>query len=71
MAQRDDRYREAIQRTLIEVGPVADGVLKPKWMEGVPDDDTETLFGVSIEQTRAFAMQALSRRLKVIGLMAA
>ena len=71
MAQRDDRYREAIQRTLVEVGPIADGVLKPKWMEGVPDDDTETLFGVSIEQTRAFAMQALSRRLKVIGLMAA
>jgi ribonucleoside-diphosphate reductase beta chain len=71
MAQRDDRYREAIQRTLVEVGPVADGVLKPKWMEGVADDDTETLFGVSVEETRAFAMQALSRRLKVIGLMAA
>jgi ribonucleoside-diphosphate reductase beta chain len=71
MAQRDDRYREAIQRTLVEVGPVADAVLKPKWMDGVPDDDTETLFGVSVDETRAFAMQALSRRLKVIGLIAA
>jgi ribonucleoside-diphosphate reductase beta chain len=69
MAQRDARYREAIQQTLVEVGPVADGVLKPKWMDGVPDDDTETLFGVSVDETRAFAMQALSRRLKVIGLM--
>jgi ribonucleoside-diphosphate reductase beta chain len=71
MAQRDERYGEAIQRTLVEVAPVADAVLKPKWMDGVPDDDTETLFGVSVEETRAFAMQALSRRLKVIGLIAA
>ncbi|WCB92423.1 ribonucleoside diphosphate reductase small subunit [Baekduia alba] len=71
MAQRDPKYGEAVQRTLVEVGPVADGVLKPKFMDGVADDDTETLFGVSVEETRAFAMQALSRRLKVIGLMAA
>jgi ribonucleoside-diphosphate reductase beta chain len=71
MAQRDDRYRTAIQRTLTEVAPIADAVLKPKWMGDVADDDTETLFGVSVEETRAFAMQALSRRLKVIGLMAA
>jgi ribonucleoside-diphosphate reductase beta chain len=45
MAQRDPRYVEAIQRTLVEVGPVADAVLKPPWMEG--DDDEQTLFGVS------------------------
>src|SRR6476661_5931780 len=32
MAGRDGTYREAIQRTLIEVAPVADGVLKPKWV---------------------------------------
>jgi ribonucleoside-diphosphate reductase beta chain len=69
MARRDDRYREAIQRTLTEVAPVADGVLKPKWMGDVTDDAT-TMFGVSVEETRAFAMQALSRRLKVIGLLA-
>jgi ribonucleoside-diphosphate reductase beta chain len=30
MAQWGEVYREAIQRTLVEVGPVADGVLKPK-----------------------------------------
>jgi hypothetical protein len=34
------------------------------------DDEEQTLFGVSVEETRAFAMQALSRRLKVIGLLA-
>jgi ribonucleoside-diphosphate reductase beta chain len=67
MARKDDRYKEAIQRTLVEVGPVADAVLKPKWMEGMTDEDT-TLFGVSVEETRAFAMNALSRRLKVIGI---
>jgi ribonucleoside-diphosphate reductase beta chain len=69
MARRDPRYGEAIQRTLIEVGPAADGVLKPKWMDEA--DDQETLFGVSVDETRAFAMQALQRRLKVIGLAAA
>jgi ribonucleoside-diphosphate reductase beta chain len=69
MARRDDRYRDAIQRTLVEVGPVADGVLKPKWMGDASDQDT-TMFGVSVEETRAFAMQALTRRLKVIGIIA-
>ena len=34
MAREDPRYGEAIQRTLAEVGPVADGVLRPKWSEG-------------------------------------
>jgi ribonucleoside-diphosphate reductase beta chain len=67
MAERDPKYREAIQRTLIEVGPAADGVLKPKWMHGMADDEP-TPFGVSMNDTRAFAMTALSRRMKVIGL---
>ena len=66
MTQRDERYREAIRRTLVEVAPVADGVLKPKWME--EDDTAAELNGVSVDETRAFASQALSRRLKVIGL---
>ena len=66
MAERDDRYREAIQRTLVECGPAADGVLKPPWMEDAGDD--VQVFGYSIEETRAFAMKALDRRLKVIGL---
>ena len=69
MARRDPRYVTAIQRTLTEVAPVADGVLKPHWMEG--GDDEQTLFGVSVAETRAFAMKALERRMKVIGLLQA
>jgi ribonucleoside-diphosphate reductase beta chain len=63
MARTDTRYAEAIQRTLVECGPAADGVLVPPWYE-----DGMELFGVSIEETREFAMKALGRRLKVIGL---
>jgi ribonucleoside-diphosphate reductase beta chain len=63
MAEADSRYREAIQRTLVEAGPAADGVLTPPWYE-----EGMELFGVSLEETRAFAMKALERRLKVIGL---
>ena len=62
MARTDPRYVEAIQRTLVEVGPVADGVLKPHWMEG--GDDEMTLFGVTVAETRAFAMKALERRIR-------
>jgi ribonucleoside-diphosphate reductase beta chain len=70
MAREDPRYGEAIQRTLVEVGPVAEGVLKPKWIpEDVPDD--EAIFGASVDETRAFALHALERRLKVIGLATA
>jgi ribonucleoside-diphosphate reductase beta chain len=63
MAQRDDKYREAIVRTLGEAGPVADGVLTPPWYE-----EGIELFGYTLEETREFAMKALERRLKVIGL---
>jgi ribonucleoside-diphosphate reductase beta chain len=63
MAEADPRYRDAIQRTLVEAGPAADGVLTPPWYE-----EGMELFGVSLEETRAFAMKALERRLKVIGL---
>jgi ribonucleoside-diphosphate reductase beta chain len=69
MAREHPRYVTAIQRTLTEVGPVADGVLRPPWMTG--DDDEITLFGVSVAETRAFALKALERRLKVIGLLQA
>jgi ribonucleoside-diphosphate reductase beta chain len=65
MALQDDRYREAIQRTLAEALPVADGVLEPPWAES--EEDWE-MFGASREETHAFAAQALTRRLKVIGL---
>jgi ribonucleoside-diphosphate reductase beta chain len=69
MAREDPRYGAAIQRALIEAGPIAEGVLRPKW---VPEDvgDNVVLFGASVDETRAFAMQALERRLKVIGLAA-
>jgi ribonucleoside-diphosphate reductase beta chain len=63
MAQADERYRDAIQRTLIECGPAADGVLQPPWYE-----EGTQVFGVDMDETRAFAMKALERRLKVIGL---
>ena len=69
MAQRDPKLTEAIQRTLAEVAPVADGVLRPKWFDGT--DDEPMLFGVSVGETRAFAMKALERRMKVIGLVTA
>ena len=69
MAREDPRYVSAIQRTLVEVGPVADGVLRPPWMTG--DDDEMTLFGVSVAETRGFALKALERRMKVIGLLQA
>src|SRR3954454_19815104 len=69
MARRDPRHGEAIQRTLVEIAPIADAVLRPPWMEG--EDDEQTLFGVSVAETRAFAMRALERRMKVIGLMQA
>src|SRR5829696_2045688 len=69
MARRDPRHVAAIQRTLAEVAPVADGVLRPKWFDGADDDPM--LFGVSVQETRAFALKALERRMKVIGLVAA
>ena len=59
------RYKEAITRTLAEVAPVAEGVLRPKWIGA--DQEDEVMFGVSVTETRAFALQALTRRLKFIG----
>ncbi|OJU83748.1 MAG: hypothetical protein BGO11_05840 [Solirubrobacterales bacterium 70-9] len=64
-ASEDERYKAAIQRTLEEALPVADGVLLPPWAEG--GDDFE-LFGYSLDETRQFAATCLMRRLKVIGL---
>lgn len=68
MARADPRYVTAIQRTLAEIAPVAEGVLRPKW---APEDENEEVFGVSAVQTRDFALRALERRMKVIGLVAA
>jgi ribonucleoside-diphosphate reductase beta chain len=71
MVAEDPRYKEAIQRTLEAALPLADNVLKPKWMDGMDDEETVTLFGVTVDETRDFAAQALTRRLKVIGLVPA
>jgi len=64
-AAEDERYKQAIQRTLEEVLPVADGVLSPPWAP--PDEDYE-VFGYSLAETREFAATCLMRRLRVIGL---
>jgi ribonucleoside-diphosphate reductase beta chain len=68
MARRDERHERAIQRTLVEIAPAADAVLRPPW---APEDDEVALMGASVAEVRRFAMTALSRRLKVIGLQAA
>jgi ribonucleoside-diphosphate reductase beta chain len=65
MAHEDDRFKQAIQRTLEESLPVADGVLSPPW---APEGDDWELFGYSLAETRKFAGTCLMRRLKVIGL---
>jgi ribonucleoside-diphosphate reductase beta chain len=64
-ASEDDRYKAAIQRTLEESLPIADGVLSPPWVD---DPENWELFGVSAVETREFAGRALMRRLKAIGL---
>jgi ribonucleoside-diphosphate reductase beta chain len=64
-ASEDERYKAAIQRTLEESLPAADGVFLPPWAEG--GDDFE-LFGYSLAETKQFAATCLMRRLKVIGL---
>jgi ribonucleoside-diphosphate reductase beta chain len=64
MARQDDRYREAIRRTMAESLPLADGVLDPPWPE--EEDVGDRLYGR--EETHAFAAKALARRMKVIGL---
>ena len=69
MVRRDPAHVDTIRRTLALVAPAADGVLRPKWFEG--GDDEPLLFGVSVSETRAFAMKALERRLAAIGLATA
>jgi ribonucleoside-diphosphate reductase beta chain len=65
MANEDARYADAIHRTMQEALPAADKVLSPPWAQ---EEEDYEMFGVSLEETRNFAAQALTRRLKVIGL---
>jgi ribonucleoside-diphosphate reductase beta chain len=65
MASADERYRAAIQRTMAEALPIADQVLDPPWPE---EEDNTDLYGADRAETHDFAAQALTRRLKVIGL---
>ena len=67
MAREDQRYAKAIQDMMAEALPIADKVLDPPWAE---DEGDWEMFGVSKEETHAFAAQCLTRRLKVIGLAA-
>ncbi len=64
MVRESPRYRDAMQRTMAEALPVADQVLDPPW----PEEEDSELFGASRDETHDFAAQALTRRLKVIGL---
>jgi ribonucleoside-diphosphate reductase beta chain len=66
MAARDPRYADAIRRTLSETLPAADGVLRPPWVD--PADEDAVTLGSTVRQTREFAVTALSRRMKAIGL---
>jgi len=63
----DERNLKVIQGMLEKATPVADGVIDPPWAE----EDDWNLFGVSRDETHAFAAQCLARRLKVIGLVPA
>ncbi len=64
MAERDPRYRDAIQRMIVESAPAADGVLLPPWYE-----EGDDLLGVDPQETREFATRALDRRMRAIGLV--
>ncbi len=66
MAAEDPRHRASIQRALTEVMPTVEGVLRPRRIPAGVDVDPVT--GTRVDASRAFAMRALSRRLKVIGL---
>jgi ribonucleoside-diphosphate reductase beta chain len=65
-ASADPANADAIRSTLARCLPIADGVLRPKYLS--PDDDDVPVLGSSVADGRAFAATALERRLKAIGL---
>jgi ribonucleoside-diphosphate reductase beta chain len=64
-AGRDRALAERMRTTLIELLPVAAGVLVPPGYD--PHGDWELLGGYSAEEVNGFAFQCLTRRLKAIG----
>jgi ribonucleoside-diphosphate reductase beta chain len=65
MVGHDPAFKTTIQNTVESSLQVADEVLSPPRLEDTNDYD---FFGINVDETRAFAAQALTRRLKVIGL---
>ena len=61
---KDPHLREVATNKLIELIPVAAGVLVPKGA----DPQSYTILGYTNEETNTFAFTALTRRLKVIGI---
>jgi ribonucleoside-diphosphate reductase beta chain len=61
---KDPAHRERISRRLMELIPLAAGVLVPPGA----DPDNYEILGYSNEETNTFAFNALTRRLKVIGI---
>ncbi len=66
MVARSPELRVRVERMLAESVPIASEVLRPKWM--APQQEDEGFFGFSVSEVRAFALQALQRRLRAIGL---
>lgn len=62
--RRDPAVVERVQATLGELIPIAAGVLVPP---GVEDPANYEIFGRTSDEVNTFAFNALSRRLKVIG----
>ena len=64
-AGRDEALGQRMQRTLMELLPIAAGVLVPPGYD--PHGDWELLGGYSADEVNSFAFQCLTRRLKAIG----
>ncbi|HET6506687.1 MAG TPA: ribonucleotide-diphosphate reductase subunit beta [Baekduia sp.] len=63
-ARQDPALARRIQQTLAELIPIAAGVLTPR---GYDVGDAYEILGVRSDEVHGFAFQALTRRLKVIG----
>jgi len=50
ISRRDPRHMDTIQRTIVEVAPAADSVLRTPWVD--PADDEVEIFGTTVAETR-------------------